>query len=276
MAFISKTDLKTAMDISNESSDSMLDVLAASVLSIWDMMTNRTWASTSYSEIIDGAGTVFFLLSNLPITAISRIVMDRTPAMTITNTNEQSTAFVEVLPTGLSLVLDGGEADKTVLFATYDTINKVVDAVNVIGSGWVAQVVAGRGDFKSSELVSMFPFSCIDSESVNLEIPATYLNNYRVDKQTGIVNYPAGVADSFQNIVVNYTAGYTDENVPEWLTRILIRQACFWFTQDEDKGWGVSSKGFGPDGGSTSFSKLENNLLPEFVFMAGMNRLVKP
>jgi len=149
-----------------------------------------------------------------------------------------------------------------------------VDAVNAIGSGWSAETASGYDYFKSSELLRMYPSSCIDSDKIDLEIPERYLNNYRIDYSTGCVDCAFSINDSVGNIVVDYTAGYSDALVPAWLKQALRRQACFWYQQARDRGWGVSSKSFGPDGGTTAFTKLYDNFLPEFRMLANMNRSI--
>ena len=235
------------------------------------MITNRTWASTTYAEYVDGYGFSFFRTKNYPISAISRVGVGTTGVMTIENTGTESTATCEVLSTGLSLVLDSGTPDVTVTWVANTTVTAVVAAVNALGSNWAATTVSGYGDFKSSEILTMFPASCIDSAEIYLNIPEIYLNKYTLDKEAGIVYPNFKIKDSYQTVIIDYTAGYTDANVPAWLKQLLVRQGCFWFTQAQGREWGTSSKNFGPDGGTMAFTKLTDNLLPEFMAMAKRN-----
>ena len=95
--------------------------------------------------------------------------------------------------------------------------------------------------------------------------------DFRVDYDNGIIYYDGFFYEGKQSIKVVYTAGYSDSDVPKWLKEILIRQASHWFEQARNKSWHLSSLATG-EGGTTSYKNLKDNLLPEFVLLAEINR----
>jgi len=273
MALIAAADIKVELGIAadNTDNDTIFAAMIAGVESIWAEMTRRTWEATNFTERISGGGSVL-CVSNPPINSITRIGFGRRQLAVIYNTADESTANVKIASTGLVLTLDG-VTDSTVLFATYKTITTVVAAVNALESGWYAAVENSYGDWKSSELLTMFPQSCIDSNPVYLSVPHTYLDDYEVVENEGRIYRPGGFPEGFKNLYVDYNGGYTDgTDVPGWLTKVLVRQCCHWYRQAKDQRWDMSSKSEPAGGGTVAFTKLQDNLLPDFVMVAKMHR----
>lgn len=96
-------------------------------------------------------------------------------------------------------------------------------------------------------------------------------SDYRVDYEEGIVYYNGFFYEGKQSIKVTYTSGYTADNVPDWLKKILIRQACHWYKQDIDQRWDKSSVSAPAGGGTVSYKNMRDNLLPEFLSAAERN-----
>jgi len=96
-------------------------------------------------------------------------------------------------------------------------------------------------------------------------------DDFRVDYENGIIHYNGYFYEGKQSIKVTYTAGYSDETAPGWLKDILVRQVAHWFEQAKNKSWHISSLATG-EGGTTSYKNLRDNLLPEFVLLADLNR----
>lgn len=99
-------------------------------------------------------------------------------------------------------------------------------------------------------------------------------DDYQVDLERGVIYYNSRFFQSDQNIKVIYTAGYTDSTIPAAVKQILIRQAAHWFKQARNSEWDVSSKANPGGAGSTSFSTLSANLLPDFVAMVEKEKRV--
>jgi hypothetical protein len=273
MAFITKDDLKAELTITGTSDDALLTLMSASVLSLWDTLTDKVWANSSYFEYHNPKGKNVLFLKNYPVTDISRIAYGTNNAINIRNTNSGTRATAAITSTGLVLTLDGIQ-DVTIVFVTYTTMTLVVTAINALGNGWEAKISNSTyTNWKSTELLVRFGLSCINNTWVYLEVPNEYLYDYQIDANGGFISNLFNLPTDLNSVIVNYTAGYSDTDVPIWLKAILIRQGCHWFMQARERRWHVSSVNFG-EGGTISYNKLVDNLLPEFKTLAGKHNKI--
>lgn len=95
--------------------------------------------------------------------------------------------------------------------------------------------------------------------------------DYRADEDAGVIHYNSYFFGGGQSVKVIYKAGYTTGTVPNWLKAVLIRQALHWFKQAQDQKWDKASEGL-PDGGTISYTELDNNMLPDFAELARNNK----
>jgi hypothetical protein len=105
-----------------------------------------------------------------PVSLVSRVSSGRTTALTIANTdsvtNQRATVSlvwtgdpeVQATATGLSLtrVASGAVATTSLAFSTYATIQSLANAINALGSGWVATVGANMGNWSTLDSGGMF------------------------------------------------------------------------------------------------------------------------
>jgi len=209
----------------------------------------RTFESTSYTlERYSGRGYNIINLNNYPVTAVDRVAIGTRNAITVTNTNTGTSASATVTSTGLRLVLDG-TADETVLWATYATIATVVAAVNALGSGWSASVTnTTYSSFKSSDLITQYGTSCINGRYVYLSIPNEAEYDIEVDLDNGQILYNAGFYKGFNNVFVDYTAGYSDSNMPEDLKLAVKIIVQYIYQQVKEGTFGVDLHNIGASG----------------------------
>jgi hypothetical protein len=178
----------------------------------------RTFEETSYTlEKYDGKGTRNLYLKNYPIITLDRLVVGATEVIKVRNTNTYKNASDSILTTGLRLVKDG-ISNSTVTFAANTTMNAIVAAITALGGGWEASIVSTiYGSYKSTELLPLFGYNCIDSNWIYLKIPyatgAEY--EFEVDQNTGIINRSFPFPNGFRNIFVDYSAGYSADDMPE-------------------------------------------------------------
>jgi len=177
----------------------------------------RTFESTAYTlERYDGKGYNIINLEQYPATIVDRVATGVRNAISIKNTNTGTSASVSVLTTGLRLVLDGTADSTDVTFATNTTISAMVTAVNAIGDGWVAASEnAAYNSFKSSDLITQSALGCINGRLVYLTIPDESEYDIEVNLNKGQIMLPVGFGKGFQNIFVDYTAGYSSDNMPD-------------------------------------------------------------
>jgi len=177
----------------------------------------RTFESTAYSlERYNGTGKCNLFLKNYPITVLTRLAIGTIDAIEVYNTYEYSTASISVTSTGLVLTRDGS-ADATLLFADYATMTLLAAAVVDTGLGWYAILCdSDYGSYASTELIKMFGRSCIDSNAVNLKMPDRAEDSFDVYEDRGQIVLNGGAfPQGHNNILVDYTAGYSSDDMPE-------------------------------------------------------------
>ena len=272
-ALITREQVKTELDITGTSLDTLIEFLLTSVESVWDEMTNKTWGETTYSKQYDGTGIGCLCLGQYPVTSITNVTSGFSESFKIKNTTDNATASISISSTGLKLVLNG-VSDTTVTFAANTTIADIVTAINALGSNWAAEAYTDMGGKASTELFPVMGKSCADGY-VALYVPYLYLEDFSIKEANGILTgiFPEG----YQNIRVKFTAGYTATTCPIWLKQTLIRQVGHWYLQATEKRWDVSSISLG-DGGTISYNKdgkyREVNLLSDFKNMARIHRIM--
>jgi hypothetical protein len=270
--FINHRDLKREMGIDNEQDDALLSHMASSVESMWDMLTNKTWVSTTVTEIYDGPESSRLFLDNYPVTSVSVVSDSKTGAIQITNSNKYTYATVSV--DSESIVLNYNGSGTSLAKSDHTTVTAIVDAINAVGDGWSASIVGDYASVISSSLLETSGQNCINSHIVDLYIPDEFLEGFTLDKEIGCLYNPKGWVVGKQNIYVTYTSGYTSSTLPYRIKQLLIRQACHWYRQAKGKNWDYSSIDK-VEGGTLSFKKVDDyNLLPDFVKFADMNRKV--
>lgn len=217
-------DSSSAVSIVSDKAVGDPSSLVSSILTSTDKYVKdycrREFESADYSEIHNGKSDSIFL-NEYPITALSRIAVGRDEAFSVNNTGTTSYATCSCDGTNFSYNLNGSSAD--LLLATYSTLTLLVDAINAIGSGWVAVLTSSSyGAILSSEIIDFYGRSCLDSNIAYIEIKDESLTDFELNADTGEINHTFPVG--FQNVFINYTAGYS--TIPEDLqmaVKILVQ-----------------------------------------------------
>jgi len=172
---------------------------------------------------VDGSGKRKLSLPNFPITSLTRCAIGARDAISVTNTNattEAAATFVQVTSTGvLCTRMAGATTINTLLFADYTTLTTMAGAINALGNGWVATVLSGYGDFASAELKPMPGSGCLSS-IVNLQLANLPEDDIEIDEDAQFIVHPTKWTQGYQNVFVNYTAGYTE--VPDDLEQVCL------------------------------------------------------
>ena len=182
---------------------------------------NRTFESTAYIlEKYDGTGTKNLYLKNYPITLLTRLSIGINDAIKIRNTSEYTSASVSVTSTGVVLTKDG-TSENELTFAGYTTMTLIIAAINAIGSGWESEISnSDSASFASSELLIRWGASTIDSNYINLAIPAEGEDDFEVYENRGQIKKSVGVfGKGNKNVFITHTAGYSSTTMPEDLKR---------------------------------------------------------
>jgi len=224
----------------------------------------RTFESTSYSlERYNGKGYQIINLIQYPVTLVDRVCVGTRHAISIKNTNTGTSASVSVLTTGLRLVLDGALDATDVTFATNTTIGSMVTAINAIGSGWVAAVEnTAYSAFKSSDLVTQSGSGCINGMIVYLSIPDIQEPSVNVDLALGQIMLYSGFSKGFQNVFVDYTAGYSDDDMPDDLKLAVKAIVQHMYGKATNNVFGIEFYNIGASGATGLRTIFEKNPIP--------------
>ena len=211
----------------------------------------RTFESTSYTkERYNGNGYPIINLKQYPATVVDRVAVGFIDVISIKNTNSGTYATVSVDTTGLRLMLDGA-ADATVTFATYTTMTTLVAAVNALGDGWSASLLqSSYGSFLSTELVTRSAASCINSRVVYLDMPDIAESSVTVNLDLGQIRSSDRFSTGWQNVFVDYTAGYSDATMPDDLKLAVKIIVQTFYERRGDASWGLEMANVGASGTS--------------------------
>ncbi len=201
---------------------------------------SRTFEETSYRlERYDGNGCRILRLDNYPVTAVDRVSIWTLDMISVKNSNATSTASVSVTTTGLRLVLDG-VVDSTITFASNATMSAVVTAINALGNGWEAKLNSSTyANFKSTELIPVYGLSAIDDNWVYLRKTDTPLDDFDVLLERGQIARYSEWPFGNRNIYVDYTAGYTSDNMPNDLKLAIKIIIQFFYNKRDDDSFGL-------------------------------------
>lgn len=227
-------------DIESGDPSQVVSTIKDSVETFVSEYCNRTFEETSYRlERYDGVKSSILQLKNYPVTAVDRVAINTLDVISVKNTNTTSTATVSVSTTGLRLVLDG-TADTSITFATNATMTAIVSAINALGNGWAASLSSSiYGAFKSNELISMYGLNAIDGNWVYLKKTDDFCDEFDVYLERGQVIKYSGWPGGTRNIFIDYTAGFTSDNMPNDLklaVKILVK---FFYDKMNDDSYGV-------------------------------------
>lgn len=201
---------------------------------------NRVFESTSYTRSkYCGNGTSILYIDNYPLTAVDRVAIGNLDVIKVTNTNTTSSASVSVTSTGLRLVYNG-TADTSITFASNTTMTAIVSAINAL-SGWSASLLNSTyGGYQSSDLIEWSGLSAIKSNWVYLKMPDEAEDYFEVDLGKGLIRKNSGWPSGFNNIYIDYTAGYTTSNMPEDLKLAVKILTKYIYDRKEEESMGVA------------------------------------
>jgi len=224
--------------------DPTIDTLITSASKAIQKYCRRDFTSTAYDELYSGNGDRRLVLRQYPLLSVQSVrYRPVTVLKVINNLVNTPQARVTVISTGLSLttVTSGVSTTLTVNFAGNATILALQNAINALGSGWLAQGT-GYDQWPAADLRS--PQGALTAAGQNAELKMhTYeLAGYQIDERRGWLLraipytdpellhpedliWPVGI----NNFRIQYTAGYT--TVPEDVQEGCAELVATWFQQ---------------------------------------------
>jgi len=246
------TEVLPFLELSADDSFSNVARVQAGVEQYVKGFCGREFESTTYKEIHRDVDTESLFLKQFPVLTINRLSFGTDSALTIWNTNTDTSAIVNVSSTEIVLTYNGVDDSADLTFATNKTINSLVTAINAIGSGWTAEAVSGFGNYQSTELIKRFGAETIKSTRVSLKVPDTGIQNYEVDESNGEISFTkdtkfhstnfSGIRSFYMVPIVycNYTAGYTSTTMPDDLKLAILKIIKLVYSRIEEELEGVT------------------------------------
>lgn len=227
-------ELKSFMGIASTVNDSSLQAILAMATSQIETYCDRKFFARTYAcEQHQGDGTGILYTKQWPIISVERIAVGLAAALQVKCSSADAFgASVSVVRTengprinmGLNLKQYGGaNADESVLsFSDYPTITLLAAAINLL-PGWEAFVIGDYGKHGSNDLVPVSGRSCYNVWS-ELDVPEDWIQDFRIDRDSGEIYYSPNFSSSWQNIYLDYKAGYTD--LPDALKYLCMEIAA--------------------------------------------------
>lgn len=215
-------------DNASSSPTSIISVLQTAVEKWISKICRRTFETTNYTfERYSGKGTPYLFLKNYPVTTLIRLAIGTRDMIRVRNTANNTMATVSVSSTGVILVRDD-VVDATLLFADYTTLSALVAAIGAVGNSWQVAISSELyNNYKSSFLMPMYGAWCNYGVWTYLNQPNEGIDDFELIAERGVIKrskylFPKGN----NNVIVNYTAGYTADNMPD-----LLKDAVKIFTK---------------------------------------------
>ena len=204
---------------------------------------DRDFESTSYKEYQNGRDKQNLFLKQYPIISISRLSIGRNDGIKVNNSASSTYATVSVTSTGVVLNKDGTTTN--LLFTDNTTLTDMVAAI-ANETNWQASVITSSyASFASSELVEVMGLQCLDSSWAYLEIPDEPESDFDVYADEGYLFKGGGFASGIRNIRIDYTAGYSSDDMPSRLKMACLILVKFIYQKREEEVFGRKQYGLG-------------------------------
>jgi len=246
---ISRERAKYNLPGATTSDDRTIDALVAACSDAIRKYCRRDFSLGRYDEVLDGSPGEQLLLREYPIQSVESVRCSPEAVLEVTNadtaTNQQ--ARVTVTATGLELVRVASGArvvDTSVTWSANATLQAVAAAIDALGSGWAARVVAGYELFAAQELYVAPSFGdavtgqgALDCRGrwAGLVLHIEELSSYRWDGRGWLYRPEACGASPWAGGPgwwrVQYTAGYAEvppavqEACAQWVALLFKRTA---------------------------------------------------
>ncbi len=179
----------------------------------------RDFESTTYKEYYNGKNRQNLFLKQYPIISISRLSIGRINGLKVANSASSTYATVSVTSTGVVLNKDGTTTE--LLFSAYATLTLMAAAIGG-ETNWSASVLnASYASYTSTELIAIMGLECLNNSYAYLDIPEIPEDEFEVYHDEGYIFKWGGFHRGHRNIRIDYTAGYSSDDMPD-----DIKMAC--------------------------------------------------
>lgn len=212
--------------------DAFLDDLIARAESAIDVFLHRTLCEATYDDRYDGSRFGVLHTREFPLTLLSRAAIARSRALQVRNTDTTTNQRARVTTTSVGMTLirvaSGVENTDTITWATDVTVTAVETAINALSGGWEATAVSEFGLWASTELYGDQGPKDAMNQFVDILVWDEELNDVEVT-HAGSGQIRGAWPRGFQNVRLQYTAGYTSSTLPADITQAIGIAVSAWY-----------------------------------------------
>ncbi len=268
MAIVSFTnDLLPFLELDSEDTYANVERIHDSVEQFVKSYCGKSFELADFKEEFNHNDTTSIFLREIPVTKITKVALGTDDVLRIHNTNDSTSAVVNVDTTKIILTYNGTDATEDLTFATNSTLTAMATAINAVTSvsGWVAEAISDFGSYQSSALLSRYGAEAISNTNVYLKIPAQALSNFELDPESGEITRLTGFlaeprrgdsgldyANRYMSnsngsdyisskIYAHYTGGYTVALMPKDLKLAVMKLVKFFYQKIEEESESLTS-----------------------------------
>ncbi len=197
---------------------------------------DKDFESTSYKEYQNGRDKQNLFLKQYPIISVARLSIGRINGLKVNNSASSTYATVSVTSTGVILNKDG--TTTTLLFADYATLTLMAAAISG-ETNWTASVLnTTYNSYASTELIKVMGLECLNTSYAYLDIPDEPESDFEVYDEEGYIFKWGGFPRGHRNIRIDYTAGYSSDDMPDKLKMSCLILVKFIYQKREEEIFG--------------------------------------
>ncbi len=197
---------------------------------------DRDFESTSYKEYQNGKDRQNLFLKQYPIISISRLSIGRINGLKVNNSANSTYATVSVTSTGVILNKDGTTTE--LLFSAYATLTLMAAAISN-ETNWTASVLnTTYASYASTELIKVMGQQCLNTSYAYLDIPEEPEDEFEVYDEEGYIFKWGGFPRGHRNLRIDYTAGYSSDDMPDKLKMACLILVKFLYQKREEEIFG--------------------------------------
>lgn len=240
-ALVTLAEAKTYLGITGSDDDTLLNSLINNSSAAIESYCDRNFIAQNYSEFYNGMGQRKLRLRNFPVTSIQRLATGSKLALTVSSTDTTDLrSSIEVRDDKVNLqrfTSDGTESNTELAFSTYKTTSALATQITAT-TGFSAEA---NDNALTTDLYRVGAIDLMTGPG-QLYYPDLADTQYRLHDDRATIEFidasdyaffgrgsSEGIRmpNSFAGILVDYTAGYTNEaSVPKDL-----KQACLLMVQ---------------------------------------------
>lgn len=209
----SLVSLERARDYAPGLADVALAQLISAASRTVERYCRRTFALADYDELVTGTGHESIFVATPPILRVKAVRTSPLAACWVQNSDgDAQAATVDVQPDRLLLtkVKNGSTVETPLPWTSYPTFNVLVAAINLLGSGWSAELAERFAGWATADLRPEIGSVSARQLTTPLQVHWYYLSGFKVDEAAGEIVCPGGFPPGFQSVRVQYQGGYAD------------------------------------------------------------------